>query len=64
MRTKDQHEKEKLLTAEMKKLDQKIKREEKEERNLRKLIYADTNFTQPPQQFAIAGEDAKEGDIV
>lgn len=33
----------------MKKIEQKIKKEEKEERNLRKLIYADTNFTQPPQ---------------
>jgi len=29
----------------MKKLDQKIKKEEKEEKNLRKLIYADTNFS-------------------
>lgn len=29
----------------MKKLEQKIKKEEKEEKNLRKLIYADTNFS-------------------
>ena len=39
MRTKDQHEKEKQLIAEMKKNEQKIKKEEKEEKNLRKLIY-------------------------
>ena len=29
----------------MKKLEQKIKKEEKEEKSLRKLIYADTNFS-------------------
>ena len=45
MRTKEQHEKEKLLIAEMKKIDQRIKKEEKEEKNLRKLIYADTDFS-------------------
>ena len=28
----------------MKKNEQKIKKEEKEEKNLRKLIYADTDF--------------------
>jgi len=48
-RTKDQQDKEKQLLQEMKKLEQKIKKEEKEEKNLRRLIYADTNFTQPPQ---------------
>ena len=46
MRTKDQHEKEKQLISEMKKNEQKIKKEEKEEKNLRKLIYADTDFSQ------------------
>ena len=45
LRTKDQQEKEKQLIADMKKIDQKIKKEEKEEKNLRKLIYADTNFS-------------------
>lgn len=44
MRTKDQHEKEKQLITEMKKNEQKIKKEEKEEKNLRKLIYVDTDF--------------------
>lgn len=29
----------------MKRIEQKIKKEEKEEKNLRKLIYADTNFS-------------------
>lgn len=41
MRTREQHEKEKLLLADLKKLDQRIKKEEKEERNFRKLIYCD-----------------------
>ena len=41
MRTKEQHEKEKILLADLKKLDQRIKKEEKEERNFRKLIYSD-----------------------
>jgi len=45
LRTKDQQDREKQLLTEMKKLEQKIKKEEKEEKNLRKLIYADTNFT-------------------
>jgi hypothetical protein len=48
MRTKEQHEKEKLLINELKKLDQKIKKEEKEEKNFRKLIYQDQSFTMPP----------------
>jgi len=39
MRTKEQHEKEKALLADLKKLDQRIKKEEKEERNFRKLVY-------------------------
>ena len=46
MRTKDQHEKEKQLTADMKKNEQKLKKEEKEEKNLRRLIYNDTDFSQ------------------
>jgi hypothetical protein len=38
MRTKDQMEREKLMQIELKKLEQKIKKEEKEEKNLAKLI--------------------------
>lgn len=49
MRTKEQHEKEKNLVTEIKKLDQRIKKEEKEERNFRKLIYDETSFAIPPQ---------------
>ena len=41
----------------MKKLEQKIKKEEKEEKNLRKLIYADTNFIQPPQTVTVVRSD-------
>eukprot|EP00347_Sterkiella_histriomuscorum_P001401 403372177 len=48
LRTKEQHEKEKLLIAELKKLEQKIKKEEKEEKNLRRLIYNDSSFSLPP----------------
>lgn len=44
LRTKEQHEKEKVLVAELKKLDQRIKKEEKEEKNFRKLIYTDSSF--------------------
>ena len=48
MRTKEQHEKEKILVGEIKKLDQRIKKEEKEEKNFRKLIYDDSSFSIPP----------------
>jgi hypothetical protein len=41
MRTKDQMEREKLMQIELKKIEQKIKKEEKEERNLAKLIEND-----------------------
>ena len=41
LRTKEQHEKEKVLIGELKKMEQRIKKEEKEEKNLRKLIYSD-----------------------
>jgi DNA methyltransferase 1-associated protein 1 len=50
MRTKEQHEKEKTFVAELKKLESRIKKEEKEERNFRKLVYSDTAFTVPPAQ--------------
>lgn len=49
MRTKEQHEKEKVILGELKKLDQRIKKEEKDEKNFRKLIYQDQAFTIPPQ---------------
>lgn len=41
MRTKEQHEKERALLQEAKKIEQKIKKEEKEEKQLRKIIHAD-----------------------
>jgi len=49
MRTKEQHEREKQLVGELKKLEQRIKKEEKEEKNFRKLIYDDNSFPIPPQ---------------
>ena len=49
MRTKEQHEREKLLVNEIKKLEQRIKKEEKEEKNFRKLIYDEQSFAIPPQ---------------
>ena len=36
------------MIAELKKLEQKIKKEEKEEKNLRKLIYNDASLSLPP----------------
>ena len=41
MRTKEQHEKEKLLIASLKNIDQKLRKEEKEERNLARLVQND-----------------------
>jgi hypothetical protein len=41
MRTKEQVEKEKVLLASLKKIDSKIKKEEKEERNLARLVTND-----------------------
>jgi hypothetical protein len=41
MRTKEQQDKEKLLIQDLKNIDSKIKREEKEERNLARLISND-----------------------
>lgn len=43
----------------MKRIEQKIKKEEKEEKNLRKLIYADTNFMQPPQTITTIKREAE-----
>lgn len=37
-----------MLIGELKKLEQKIKKEEKEEKNLRRLIYNDSSFSLPP----------------
>ena len=47
MRTREQHEREKLLVNELKKVEQRIKKEEKEEKNFRKLIYDDQSFAIP-----------------
>jgi hypothetical protein len=41
MRTKEQQDKEKVLIQDLKNIDSKIKREEKEERNLARLISND-----------------------
>lgn len=49
MRTKEQHEKEKILVGELKKLEQRIKKEEKEERHFRKLVYDESSFVIPNQ---------------
>lgn len=38
MRTKEQQDREKLLLEEAKKYDQKIKKEEKEEQSLKKIV--------------------------
>ena len=61
MRTKEQHEKEKQLVGELKKLEQRIKKEEKEEKNFRKLIYDDQSFAIPPQvsSVGIIGADGE-----
>ena len=48
MRTKEQHEKEKYMIAELKKLETTIKKQEKEEKNLRKLICHDATWGMPP----------------
>ena len=52
MRTKEQHEKEKILVGELKKIEQRIKKEEKEERNYRKLVYDESSFAIPTQVAA------------
>jgi hypothetical protein len=52
MRTKEQHEKEKILVGELKKIEQRIKKEEKEERNYRKLVYDESSFAIPTQVVA------------
>jgi hypothetical protein len=41
------------MITELKKIEQKIKKEEKEEKNLRKLIYADSSLTLPPYQASV-----------
>jgi hypothetical protein len=61
MRTREQHEREKQMVNELKKLEQRIKKEEKEEKNFRKLIYDDQSFTIPPQ---VSNQTMVEGDGV
>jgi tRNA C32,U32 (ribose-2'-O)-methylase TrmJ len=70
MRTKEQHERERQLVGELKKLEQRIKKEEKEEKNFRKLIYDTSSFAIPPPnssvidadgQTAAIGEDGGQG---
>jgi hypothetical protein len=48
MRTKEQHEKEKHYIASLKNVDAKIKKEEKEERNLARLINNDLDDIKIP----------------
>lgn len=48
MRTKEQHEKEKHYIASLKNVDAKIKKEEKEERNLARLIGNDLEDIRAP----------------
>jgi hypothetical protein len=50
MRTKEQHEKEKHYIASLKNVDAKIKKEEKEERNLARLISNDLEDIKAPIQ--------------
>lgn len=49
MRTKDQIEREKYCIAELKRIEQKLKKEEKEEKNLAKLIGKDLEEQKIPQ---------------
>ena len=49
-RTKEQLEKEKQLIANLKKIDSKIKKEEKEERNLARLVSNDLDEVKVPSQ--------------
>ena len=51
MRTKEQIEREKYLQAELKKIDQKLKKEEKEEKNLAKLIGRDIEESKLPPEL-------------
>ena len=51
MRTKEQIEHEKYLQAELKKIDQKLKKEEKEEKNLAKLIGRDIEEAKLPPEL-------------
>ena len=51
MRTKDQVEREKYLIQALKKIDQKLKKEEKEERTLAKLKATDMEYLRLPQEL-------------
>lgn len=51
MRTKDQIEREKYCIAELKKIEQKLKKEEKEEKNLARLIGKDLEEYKIPQEL-------------
>ena len=57
MRTKEQHEKEKYMIAELKKLETTIKKQEKEEKNLRKLICHDATWGMPPVNVRTSAND-------
>ena len=59
MRTKEQHEKEKHMVAGLKKIEQKIKKEEKEERNLAKLIAHDWEDAKLPPEYEKVDKPSK-----
>ena len=61
MRTKDQIEREKYCLSELKKIDQKLKKEEKEERNLAKLLGKDIEESKIPTELEKQQKGRKEG---
>ena len=61
MRTKDQIEREKYCLSELKKIDQKLKKEEKEEKNLAKLIGKDIEECKIPIELEKQKTGRKDG---
>ena len=61
MRTKDQIEREKYCLSELKKIDQKLKKEEKEEKNLAKLIGKDIEECKIPIELEKQKAGRKDG---
>lgn len=51
MRTRDQIEREKYCLSELKKIEQKLKKEEKEEKNLAKFIGRDIEESRMPNEL-------------
>lgn len=61
MRTKDQIEREKYCISELKKIEQKLKKEEKEEKNLAKLIGKDIEESKMPLDIEKHQKGRKDG---